>query len=741
MSAKRTAMDARIYEIARDLETLGSSLGRLRRLVRLSALLRGTALVVLTALALSILSFVLDRTFRLSWEWRAGALVAYGALLAAALWRLCLRPLLLSIPDSSVADVVERHFPRLEDLVRSAVDFRSDVLRRPAEFRGPVPGTSEAAEVQAAMKVRVLAQASEALRGLPLEEIVNLPAVARAAALGLSAGAAAVVLSVFFGTTCRTWFERNVLLGSVEWPYRTVLEVEGFSADRPSLGVPRGDRLVLRVRARGEIPDRVRIRIRYPRETQRWNLAREGEDVFVHEQTEVTEAFEFRVEGGDYRSPRYRVEVLERPEIEACRVTLKPPAYTGKPARILEQDFGDLTIPEGTRVEIDALSTKPLRAAWLEAEGRRIPLSVEGSDSRRLSGGWIPESGGLATVHLEDLEGVPPNRWLRLLVNPVRDAAPKVSIKAEGVGGMILARAVIPLKVKATDDYGITALGVSYEVIAEGAPPRTGEGEPEATDGGPEVARDIAWDVQPLGLAEDRRLDVKVFAVDNDGLRGPKRGYSQAEAFLIVSVERLLEDFLTREEEQRRILERALEDQRVLRDTAYRMVDEAWKREGPVGEPALSEMVRMARKERELARQMASISQAMKAILDEMRNNRIAEAAETERLLGGVIAPLAELSETALPLLSARIGTIRELARPEDRIREGVALAFGMEEAIATMDKVLLAMKRLEGFTEVVNRLHAVLKIHSESAEEAAKLYRKQIEEIFETGPTESGSK
>lgn len=717
-------------DVARDLEALRERLGRLRRFVRLCAFLRGAGHLLAAALAVALASFAIDRTFRLSVEWRAAALAAYAAAVGWVAWRRCAHPLALGLPASALAELVERRFPRLEDLLRSAVDFAADALA----------ASAEEPEIGRAMKRRVVREAARAAAGLPLREVVDAPRVARASALGLAAAAAGVAIALLSGGAFRIWFERNVLLGAEEWPYRTVLEVEGFSAERPSRGVPRGDPLALRVRARGEVPDRVRIRLRYGREAQRWNLAREGADLFVYEMAEVTEPFEFRVEGGDYRSGRYRVEVLERPEIERCRLTLSPPAYTRRPPRTIAEDLGEVSVPEGTRIDIEAVATKPLRAAWLETEGRRIQLAVAGEDPRRISGGYVPEAGGMATLGLEDAEGVPPDRWVRFAVAPVPDRAPAVSARAKGAGSMILSRALIPLKVRATDDYGVTATGVAYEIAAEGAPPARGESPPEAAGEETELSRDLAFDLEPLRVPEDRRVDVKAFALDGDGIRGPKRGFSPPVSFLVVTKERLLEDFLTREEEQRRVLERAVEDERAVRDAAYRMVDGAWKAEGPLDEPTAAEMVRMARKERELARQMAAVSQAMRSILDEMRVNRIAEAVETERLLRGVIEPLGDLSETAFPSLAARLGTIRELAKAEDRIREGVALALGMEEAIAAMERVVQAMRRLEGFTEVVNRLHAVLKIHSESAEEAAKLYRKEIEEIFEDLP-DGGSK
>ena len=122
----------------------------------------------------------------------------------------------------------------------------------------------------------------------------------------------------------------------------------------------------------------------------------------------------------------------------------------------------------------------------------------------------------------------------------------------------------------------------------------------------------------------------------------------------------------------------------------------------------------------------------MRLLLDEMRNNRIGELEETERLANAVIEPLTDLAERLLPGASARIGKVREMDKAGERVREGLALAGDLESIISRMESVLSSMKRLEGFTEVVNRLRGIIKIQEESTEAAKKLYRREVESIFE---------
>jgi hypothetical protein len=366
---------------------------------------------------------------------------------------------------------------------------------------------------------------------------------------------------------------------------------------------------------------------------------------------------------------------------------------------------------------------------------------VSRDDPRHFAGRHAPAAGGIATVELEDVEGVPPDRWLRFLVTVLPDKAPVVMARTEGIGTMVTPEAGIPLRIRATDDFGVTSLGIEHARVAEGKDPVSGKTPFDAIPESPTVEASPVWDLRPLGAVPGERLDARVFALDDDGIHGSKAGFAPSQSFLVVTAEKLLEEFLRREEEQRRILERSIAEEKESRDKVYRLVDEAWKVEGALTDAVVKDMIALSKLERQRGRQMASIAQAMQLILDEMRNNRIAEVTETERLAATVIVPLGELADRMLPAAANRVALIREMARSEDRVREGIGLAADVEAILSVMEKVVASMKRVEGFTEIVNRLRAVLKIQTESADEAVRTYRREIDKIFEDIPPEEGSK
>lgn len=728
MTTPSSASDAQPGPTPAASASIESSMRQLRSSVRTSVALRGAALLCAVAAALVLVSLGLDRMFRLSVTGRGVADAIYLAILGWCAWRVLLRPLLLRLPDRILADVLERHFPSLDDAVRSAVDFLARGSVRSGTGGRPAP----AADLTVRLEGLVADQAARRLADLDEGEVIDRRSVRWTLARGLAGLGLVVVLAIVYSETFSLWFRRNVLFADTPWPYRTTLEVEGFESGER--GVPRGDPLEIRVRAAGEIPVRVSARILYAEETTRYNLSREGEGaVFVHRHPAVTEPFSFRVEGGDYRSPEYRVLVLERPSVESITVTLTPPEYTQADPVVSSGDLGELAAPEGSALSLEGTANKPLRRAWLRAEGREIPLEVE-PGGREFRGAYRPESGGGVSVHLEDIEGVPPDRWLRFSVDLIPDRTPAVQLEVTGLGTMITPAATMPMRIRAKDDYRVDHLLLEWTLVGDEQEETRGDvplEDPE--EPGASLQVDRTWEVSSLAVLPPRRLNVRVGAVDSDGLGGPKTGFSSVAGFLVVTADRLSEEFLRREAEQRRLLERMIEEEKAVRDAVYTRLGAEWKdAQASLPDELIEEILSLARVERQHARQLQAIGGAIRQILEEMENNKIGEADDLRRLAALVIDPIDAIATSSMPEATRLLGAVRDSETGESRVDRGLDLAGHLEKQLEALESVLASMLRLEGFTEVVRQLRAIIQTQKQSREAAQKTLERQIEGILE---------
>ena len=136
------------------------------------------------------------------------------------------------------------------------------------------------------------------------------------------------------------------------------------------------------------------------------------------------------------------------------------------------------------------------------------------------------------------------------------------------------------------------------------------------------------------------------------------------------------------------------------------------------------------RTQRLAARQSDAIAQRLQQVLDEMVNSRIAEPKDARRLAQGVIGPMQDLAEGPLPASADGVLATRQASPPDPASL--LKDAEGYDRILEEMNRILGAMLRIEGYTEVVAQLRAILQLQDSAQERAAKAYREKIEKLFE---------
>lgn len=711
----------------RDGRHILDELAGIRRRIRLAAGARGALLGLALIGTLTLFSLGVDRLFRLGVPARCVLMGLYALALGFFIWKFVLRPLRQRLDDASLADLVEREHPEFEDIIRSAVNF--------------LGLESAPSESENFLRRAVIAEAGSRAREVGGVRVIDRRILRRATTLG--AGALIVVLALFAIAptgTAAIWFQRTVLLSDeVDWPYRTRLVVEGF--DGGSRGVPRGDPLDIRVRVEGEYPDRAWMHLQFDSDERRHPLAYGELDVLRYTHAEVREEFRFHVRGGDFRSGEYRVHILERPRLEHIQITRHYPEYIGAPPDTTRKIDGDISVPFGTRLAIEARSSKPLaRASLLMASGP-VAFQVDANDAQLLRGEVSPNETESVVFDYTDVEGVRPESPSRIRLRVVPDREPELKLRVSGIGTMVSPQARIPYHVQATDDYRIDGIQLRHSHRSVTADEEAADGNVETA---PEGALDLAitpesevsvsgvFDVAALNIEPDASLTLHASAVDSDALLGPKTGLSTPLDFMVVSPRKLMEDFLRRQEEQRRNFERLLEVERGIRDGLYGAMDGGLAATGDIEEDLANELRSHARRERSMSTQVVGIRKALQNILEEMKNNSVGEADDLERIAGRVVDPLDTLATERLPELARQFEALENAEAGAPRMQSALSLSEDLESTIDLMDEILANMVKLEGFTEIVNRLRSIIKLTGESADVAREAYEKMLEAIFD---------
>ena len=688
---------------------------RLRGALKKWTAVTGGARVALVLAALVVVSFGLDRIFRMDRSQRLVCLIIGLAVLARVAWKHLAQPLMRLLSDKTLALRLERRFPVLRTHMLTALEF------------------SRAGEAIGAGASPVLADAAveEGVRRVgkaPKESVVQWSGATR---LGVIAAAVLVVLAalaVANPETARLWLLRNVFLADVNWPFRTHLQVEGVVDG--VLRIPEGGDSVLRVRVSGEAPDRVYFE--HKAANLREQMPMSSDNLYRRTLQDVREEFAFRISGGDNTTSWIRVELLPRPVVAEIRLEAAPPAYTRLAPLVFDGSQDVCEIPAASRVLLTGRASASLKDAWVEHEGeRRAALEVDGAAFTLPIEGESLRNGDY-NVFLRDTLDVESAGPTTLAVRVVPDAPPEVKATLDGVGRLILARARIPVKAEVSDDYGVGKVALNWKKTladgsdaGEGSNPvalPSGDGNPPRTWTG-RVVLDLQ-DADPLQAGGHVRLGVAAW--DGNDVSGPGTGESTLVDLRIVEEQELKADLIRREQSFRRqFTERIQEQRRLLEDSRVALAG---------GSEAVGAYPGLVRSEVAVREALPAIRLAFASLREEILNNRIEDEKGTDavRLNDRIAGPILKLEEELLPLAIARLEDAAASTKPEEK-RAFLAQAIALEQkALEDMRAIRSQMVASDGLKQAVDHLRDVLRRQLEINRATETEREKAIEGLFE---------
>ncbi len=285
-----TTLDSQFVPTSADAHRpLAQWMAGFRRQVRGRLLFEGLARLAAASVALAFLSFVLDRTFRLSPQVRLGVLITGAIALLVLVWRDIVMPLSSRLDALTLASALDRAAG-----AKGAITARvATVMGLPALLASPDPPS-------AAMVRQAVLRSRQELAGLDYRSRLddrrrNLSALLLMAALLLPAAVA-----VAAPATLRLWAART-FLGSIQpWPQKTYLKVEG-AADGVMV-VPRGEPFMLRVSAKdgSVVPESVTLRLKEGNASRmEASLTKFGSNDFRYDSPGIRDTADAEFRGGD----------------------------------------------------------------------------------------------------------------------------------------------------------------------------------------------------------------------------------------------------------------------------------------------------------------------------------------------------------------------------------------------------------------------------------------------------------
>lgn len=708
----------------------------LRRQLAQAIWIRGLGRVFVLFLGLVAVDLLLDWTFRFD---RSQRIVMLGLIVAAMIWairRWLVLPLSIRTSDDGLCLELEKADVQHRNALISAWQLsRND--------RWKEQGIS-ASLVEATIRL-----GSDAAVNVDTGRLFDIGEARRNLTLLLMGFAGVVALGV--GSVSidplKIWLDRNVLLGDSQWPQKTYLIVEGLD-EEGRLPVVRGEdhKLVVRIDPKSEVKD-VEVFFDYSDAGSRYRqklrkFEQEGEFRFEHTFGTVVTEFSFQVFGGDARTDWIRVRLVEPPGFESITMKVIPPSYTGLEAFELERGRSPYELPQGSSLQIEGVANKPLRSAQLRstdrnfefalAEETRASMRIEGSDL--IEGKYVfdfVDAQGLTTKH-------PPSFTIRL----VQDAAPRIRASTYGIGGLVVPRARIPLKIAIEDEYLVVDARLKYTWKGDQTDSVPQEGEIVLDDAAGllpsrRVDFNTVWDLESLSIPEGASLLFTVMAHDNK-IDAPNDGESKTFLLRVVSESELRTDLLRREREQREVFERQMTEQQEMITDLLAAAAEI-RRAASTGEPStidpVDALLDVRRQQRALATQLLQIADSFEAMLIEAENNRLDEESGRlrDRLANQIVEPIRDLDVEEIEMVDRQL----DAARVSSETGEALAARLDQvtelqQQIIVKMEAILSSMVQAEGYQEAINLLREIERTQQRVRDETDAERRRRIQSIFE---------
>ncbi len=263
-------------------------------------------------------------------------------------------------------------------------------------------------------------------------------------------------------------------MGPDRWPQQTHLSLIDRETPRK---VARGDAFTLAVSVAPseKPPAKARVTYRFEDgETQTESLSAVEGGTFRGRIETVDRPFSFSVAAGDDTSSirDIDVRVVPPPVVNDLTVRLVAPSYTRLPPSTMAPGRNQVRAVNGTRIELQGLTNKPIARAELRLGEKASagPVALDAARTTLTTSFDLTESVSF-WFDMVDTEGFKNREAVRTDVRAFNDEAPRVTIEEPPHDRDIPAKATVPVVFQVSDDFGIHSARLIYKVAAGGSEP------------------------------------------------------------------------------------------------------------------------------------------------------------------------------------------------------------------------------------------------------------------------------
>lgn len=493
------------------------ALGGVRSRLYWTRLLTGLLVTVGAILSTTVVLFLLDNVLHFSPAMRSILTPVWVLAMLGAIVLFFVRLVLRHPSQEHAALAVQREYPEVGERPINAAQI----------CRNGSASSFVAAMVDETVRF---------MKDLDLSKVANRRVLART---GVFAGCALLAFliygggfSPYFSNAARRFLQPSMEIGRVGAPQITVTPGD--------VAVSAGEAVRVRSVIHGKCDSPADLLWRSEGDDWQSCPMSAAEAGFTHEFADVRAPFVYRVRAGKSMSEKFSVKILPALGISQIKLHYEYPKYTRLSPKDIEDSDGRIEGLVGTQVALELKASRPVKSAELVLQSLdRQPLRVV--DDAELAGKLTIKESGQYSIQMQAEAGDAGTASITYPIVATPDTPPHLELAAAVSQATAAPSDTLPLKIKATDDFGVAAVRLKMRVgEEEGAWTQVREWKLEAPQ--ETLGLDFAMELAGYSLKPGNIITIVAEGQDSNDISGPGIGTSEELIIEIKEPELLAED-------------------------------------------------------------------------------------------------------------------------------------------------------------------------------------------------------
>jgi hypothetical protein len=244
-----------------------------------------------------------------------------------------------------------------------------------------------------------------------------------------------------------------------------------------------------------------------------------SENNFVYTLENINSDLKYFAVYRDIKSRKYDISLIEYPVVKQFRIKVTPPAYTRQDSYWLNENEGNITCPEGSRIEFHIKSNKLISAAGIELNKNFISFEASGDSA---VGSFDAVAGGSYSFVLKDKKGSYNKEDRIYELKVINDSPPQINIiEPVEADYYVQGEREVQVRTRIADDYGFSSLTIHFRKISANT---TASGVLYTSVDIPIINKDatvlevpFTWDISFFRLSENESVEYYLEVKDNGG--------------------------------------------------------------------------------------------------------------------------------------------------------------------------------------------------------------------------------